>query len=213
MTDDHDAWSIGPHSWWPGGGGGLPYITAAGFSQDKKKDMGNYWPVSLISTPGKVMEQIILEVITKRVKEKKIIRSSQHEFIKGKSCLTILIAFYDGMAEWANKRRAANIFYLTSGRLLTLSPIMSSYDLDKGIECTLSQFADDTKLKEVADTPDGCAAIQQDLEKLLHRQIPESKWDKLVLPKLWSPTLGAGEKQPWSMSDAALCCSIPSRLD
>jgi len=38
------------------------------------------------------MEQFILEVIIKQVEEKKVIRSSQHGFTKGKSCLTNLIA-------------------------------------------------------------------------------------------------------------------------
>ena len=39
-------------------------------------------------------------------------------------------------------------------------------DQDEGKECTLSKFADDTKLEGVTDTQDSCAAIQQVLDRL-----------------------------------------------
>jgi len=63
------------------------------YKQDQKEDPGNYRPVSLISVPGKIMEQITLSALTGHVKDKQGIRPSQHGFVKVRSCLTNLIYF------------------------------------------------------------------------------------------------------------------------
>lgn len=41
------------------------------FRNDKKENSENYWPVNLISVPGKVMEHLLLEAISINVGNKK----------------------------------------------------------------------------------------------------------------------------------------------
>ena len=67
------------------------------FKNEKKEDPVNYRLISLPSISGRVMEQIILQAISKHAKDKKMAGNSQYRFIKGISCMTNLIAFCDEM--------------------------------------------------------------------------------------------------------------------
>ncbi|GAB0203755.1 mitochondrial enolase superfamily member 1 [Grus japonensis] len=96
------------------------------FKKGKEEDPGNYRPVSLTSIPGKVMEQLILRVINKHVEEKKVIGGGQHGFTKGKSYLTNLIAFYDGMTGWVDEGRAVDVVYLDFSKAFDTVSITSS---------------------------------------------------------------------------------------
>lgn len=71
-----------------------------------KEDPGSIRPDSPSSIPGKVMEQLILNVISRQVEENKLTRRSQHGFSKGKSCQISLTGFGDGLSAWAEEGRA-----------------------------------------------------------------------------------------------------------
>jgi len=76
----------------------------------KKESPGNYKSVSIISIPREVMEQLILEIISRHIKDNKIVR--MHGFTKAKSCLTNLINFYNEMTGLVDEGRAVYVVYL-----------------------------------------------------------------------------------------------------
>ncbi|KAJ7408458.1 RNA-directed DNA polymerase from mobile element jockey-like protein [Willisornis vidua] len=76
------------------------------------EDSGNYWSLRLTSAPGKKVESHFGGIST-HTDHKQMIRTSQHGFTKGKSCLANLIAFYNETTSWLDEGRTVGIICLS----------------------------------------------------------------------------------------------------
>ena len=73
------------------------------FKKGAKGSSGNYRPVSLTCVLCKVMESIIRDAIMEHLDMFKLIRSSQHGFMAGRSCVTNLLEYLEELTKLVDR--------------------------------------------------------------------------------------------------------------
>ena len=97
--------------------------------------------VSLTSILVKMKEKMLLKTISKHMKDKKVIRSSQHEFTKGRSCVTNPTAFYDEMTSLVDEESTVDTVYLDFGKAFDCVSHNILIPSDKQTKCRLDKWA------------------------------------------------------------------------
>ena len=97
-------------------------ISVTPIYKGQKEDPGSHRSVSLTSVLGKIMELFILSVLTGHVKDNQGIRPSQHGFMKGRSCLTNLISFYDQVTHLLDEGNAVDVICLDFSKTFDTAP-------------------------------------------------------------------------------------------
>jgi Reverse transcriptase (RNA-dependent DNA polymerase)/Endonuclease-reverse transcriptase len=92
------------------------------FKKGSKSDAGNYRPVSLTSVSSRLMESIIKDQIVSHLDRNRLIRSTQHGFMRGRSCATNLLAFLDKMTATLDSGEAADVIYLDFAKAFDTVP-------------------------------------------------------------------------------------------
>ena len=66
--------------------------------------------------------EILLEAMVRHMGNREVIQENQHGFTKGRSCITNLVTFYDGVAALMDKAKASDVIYLEVSKVFDMVP-------------------------------------------------------------------------------------------
>ncbi|XP_062910784.1 uncharacterized protein LOC134349811 [Mobula hypostoma] len=82
------------------------------FKKGSKSKPGNYRPVCLTSVVGKLLEGVLRDQIYKYLDSQGLIKDSQHGFVRGRSCLTNLVEFFEEVPKKVDEGKAVDVVYM-----------------------------------------------------------------------------------------------------
>ena len=82
------------------------------FKKESRNKSENYRPVSLTSVICKLLETLIRDHMVEFLVKHKLINTSQHGFLKARSCLTNHLCFFEEVTKWVDDGSPVDVVYL-----------------------------------------------------------------------------------------------------
>ena len=174
------------------------------FKKGSRNKSENYRPVSLTSVICKLLERLIKDHMVDFLVKHKLLNSSQHGFLKARSCLTNMLCFLEEITKWIDVGLPVDIIYLDFQKAFDKVPHqrlllkLKAHGIGDSITDWIEQwltdrrqrvvvdgevsnwksvFADDTKLFRKVNTDGDKQHLQNDLDRLVKWT---EKWQMLL---------------------------------
>ena len=82
------------------------------FKKGSRNKPENYRPMSLTSVVCKLLETLIRDHMVEFLGKHNLINTSQHGFLKARSCLTNLLCFFEKITTWVDDGSPVDVVYL-----------------------------------------------------------------------------------------------------
>ena len=113
------------------------------FKNDTKDNAGNYRPASLTAHACKLLESILRDNIIMHIREFNLINSSQHGFVKNRSCLTNFLKFLEYVCNYIDKGLPVDVICLDFRKTFDKVPHKRLMVKAHGIEGKILGWIDD----------------------------------------------------------------------
>ena len=127
------------------------------FKNGSRNKSVNYRPVSLTSVICKLLETIIRDHMMDFLVKHKLINTSQHGFLKARSCLTNLLCFFEEITKWVDDGSPVDVIYLDFQKAFDKVPHqrlilkLKSYGMGNSIINWIEQWLTDRRQRVVVD--------------------------------------------------------------
>ena len=127
------------------------------FKKGSRNKSETYRPVSLMSVICKLLERLIKDHMVDFLIRHKLLNSSQHGFLKARSCLTNMLCFLKEITKWIDEGSPVDIIYLDFQKAFDKVPHqrlllkLKAHGIGDGIIDWIEQWLTDRRQRVVVD--------------------------------------------------------------